>query len=333
VIFILHSYLATRGRAWLNVLPTNDFLEFIIKWGNAGVDIFFIISGYLAVNSAIKSDTLAQYLLKRLIRLYPVYFAFLICTYLIGRIYLHNYLSTLSFYDYGLSFFYNLLLLPGLFNLPYAQWMAWALGELFILYLLWGTTSRLYTKIHKSTYYSLMFIALLIGFTSYVYYHPRAIFFIVGIMAYFTASSIKIDKKNNRLLTMMSILSFIVMASLVSYSVTVYKIVHEYPIYIASMFGYIFILSTIMNEGIINKLLTSYFMVFMGKISYSFFFIHSVVLLLVGYLFRWVTYTHAHQYVSLSLYFVSSFLISILLSWISYIIIEVEFTDRYLKRS
>lgn len=44
-------------------------------WGSWGVDLFFIISGYVMAISLSKSnDTAGQFLLKRIIRIYPLYF-------------------------------------------------------------------------------------------------------------------------------------------------------------------------------------------------------------------------------------------------------------------
>ena len=44
-------------------------------WGSWGVDLFFIISGYvMAVSLSKSNDTAAHFLLKRFIRIYPLYF-------------------------------------------------------------------------------------------------------------------------------------------------------------------------------------------------------------------------------------------------------------------
>jgi len=45
-----------------------------IGWGSWGVDLFFIISGYvMAISLSNSNDTAAHFLLKRLIRIYPLY--------------------------------------------------------------------------------------------------------------------------------------------------------------------------------------------------------------------------------------------------------------------
>ncbi len=61
----------TQEKEGLNGWLFSPFKE----WGSWGVDLFFIISGYvMAVSLSKGNDTAAHFLLKRFIRIYPLYF-------------------------------------------------------------------------------------------------------------------------------------------------------------------------------------------------------------------------------------------------------------------
>jgi len=61
----------TQEKEGLNGWLFSPFKE----WGSWGVDLFFIISGYvMAVSLSKSNDTAARFLLKRFIRIYPLYF-------------------------------------------------------------------------------------------------------------------------------------------------------------------------------------------------------------------------------------------------------------------
>ena len=64
--------------------PENRF-EFSV--GNTGVDLFFIISGFVIFMSLEKAENLRQFVGNRFARLYPAYWVCVILTYILMQLY------------------------------------------------------------------------------------------------------------------------------------------------------------------------------------------------------------------------------------------------------
>lgn len=73
---------------WWN--QNNDALAGAFKNGHAGIDLFFVISGFVVVQSASKFKpgiaSCIQFLKKRFIRIYPVYWLFLLLFFITGML-------------------------------------------------------------------------------------------------------------------------------------------------------------------------------------------------------------------------------------------------------
>jgi len=112
-------------------------LETVHDIGNVGVDLFFVLSGYLIYRGIVESRTpFDTYLWRRVRRIYPAFLA-------VFALYL---LLTLGMdraerlpkepFERGLYIVQNLLLLPGLFPIEPLIAVAWSLSYEFFFYLL-----------------------------------------------------------------------------------------------------------------------------------------------------------------------------------------------------
>ena len=81
LVLITHSYSLTG-------LPEHDFLYNMtsgqISCSSLGVKGFFIISGYLIFQSVLLSKNWVDYIIKRILRIYPAYIAVLIFAIILG---------------------------------------------------------------------------------------------------------------------------------------------------------------------------------------------------------------------------------------------------------
>src|SRR6476660_364780 len=70
--------------------PTSILLSGAYNAGNLGVMVFFVISGFLVTKSLFSSDSLLQFIMRRIRRVYPGYLvATSICAFVIIPIYAH----------------------------------------------------------------------------------------------------------------------------------------------------------------------------------------------------------------------------------------------------
>ena len=84
-VVVLFHY-TFRGYAADQLSPVHyPLLENIFKYGNLGVELFFIISGYVVLMSAY-NKTVRQFFISRVVRLYPAFWV--ACTITFGVMYL-----------------------------------------------------------------------------------------------------------------------------------------------------------------------------------------------------------------------------------------------------
>ena len=160
-------------------------LHTIHRLGNVGVDLFFVLSGFLIYGTLIrKSKTnFFQYLMRRIVRIYPTFLIIFLIYLCLSFIFPNENKIPNNLWDGGFYIIQNLLLLPGLFDITPIITVAWSLSYEFFYYLFipliiallslrnwtlkqriifWCTVSVIgffYFEIHGGPYRLLMFIS------------------------------------------------------------------------------------------------------------------------------------------------------------------------------
>ena len=176
---------ATQAARWMEVA------------GQAGVDLFFALSGYLIYGLALeRKGSLGQFLERRLRRIYPPFLAVLVlylCVFLLapswakwpaeGRL---SYVAA------------NALLLPGVFDMAAAITVAWSLSYELLFYLTvpfaamaaktWPRGLRIAVIVLLSAVYSALSISYfpgkVDGIPLYLFRHPYLLAFAAGMVAW-----------------------------------------------------------------------------------------------------------------------------------------------------
>lgn len=121
-----------HGSGWLI-----DFLQGVHAVGNAGVDLFFVLSGFLIYGGLVETKKpFVSYLRRRIRRIYPAFLA-VFALYLVLALARGDVERMPS--DPAAAFVYvlqNLLLLPGLFPIEPLITVAWSLSYELFFYLL-----------------------------------------------------------------------------------------------------------------------------------------------------------------------------------------------------
>ena len=160
-----YSFQGLRGIFALGVLFSHcyflsDFAQsafiydtFLRKLAN--VDFFFVISGFFAIQSNLNGVTFKQYITKKLIRIYPLYFILLI--FFVGMRFMENDMSTLSDWLYlGL----NLLLMQnwgGIGAMNKFYMVSWFLSSLLFCYIIVYWLIRIKNK-NESQFWKMLYI-------------------------------------------------------------------------------------------------------------------------------------------------------------------------------
>src|SRR5690349_15681336 len=120
-----------------HIQPSSTLMAFTAFWaniGHLGVDIFFVLSGYLIYGVAMKGGSYAAFMRRRAQRIYPVflcvYAAYAISAPFIGVARMPRGAGASALYHLQ-----NLLLMPGVFKVPPLISAAWSLSYEMAFYL------------------------------------------------------------------------------------------------------------------------------------------------------------------------------------------------------
>lgn len=136
LVFLVH-YL-TLVRPWI---IDNQILAALCNKvhtiGGAGVDLFFVLSGYLIYGSLIsKKQPITIYIKRRILRIYPSFTVVFIIYIALSCIYTNENKIPSSALEGTIYLVQNFLLLPGLFNIEPMITVAWSLSYEMFYYLI-----------------------------------------------------------------------------------------------------------------------------------------------------------------------------------------------------
>lgn len=244
--------------------------------GNFGVDIFFIISGYIMMLSTAENKSLTAFYLKRAIRIFPLYYLVTILVFLISVFspdLLKNTTSNFMHLVYSLAF------IPfdknGVGHQPIIA-VGWTLNYEIYFYLLFGLAMWVSSS-HRAI---LTFFALLIGYVFFnmfdsflkTVYGDLIVFeFGLGILLYESL----LNKNTVRILTF----------SLVIITFLAYEQV--IPNHRLFYFGFpAFLIMYVFVRAVSNRRVPDFF-VLLGGSSYSVYLTHSFVIRFFDRVLKW----------------------------------------------
>ncbi|HPP88429.1 MAG TPA: acyltransferase [bacterium] len=318
------------------------YLIKIVRNGWVGVDIFFVLSGFLIGGQLIKEIkttgalNFKKFYLKRILRIFPAYYIALIIYIFVDKkyneylliinqiLYLHNYLG----YIYGISWslaieeqFY--LLLPYFLysirifircNLKITFYIFCAVISLPLIF-------RTIAYFNLKNIYDTQFIIDNI----YILFHTRLDELMYGVLA----SWLYLEKKATRLYSniFFQMLLLIIIYSMIyisGFSGSAYKIIFQF-----SILGFIFsqFMITIMyiKKNIICRILQSSFFVFISKISYALYLYHEITIILFKKNNIHFNEIFNSPILNYFLYFIVIFSLTIIISLLSWYIVEYPF--------
>ncbi len=135
ILMVLLVHHAFRFKAW--VVPgswAEDYAGFAHAAGQAGVDLFFALSGYLVYSLALaRRGTVTEFIVRRLRRIYPPFLA-------VMAVYVAIFIAApgVAKWPDGGEFWFvvrSLLLLPGVFEIEPVMTVAWSLSYELAFYL------------------------------------------------------------------------------------------------------------------------------------------------------------------------------------------------------
>jgi exopolysaccharide production protein ExoZ len=316
LVFICHYY----DIIWRNLPQSDWFSHFgfsLMGAGGTGVDLFFVLSGYLIYAYWRKPNvSYCMFMLRRCRRIYPTFLAVVLlylciitAVKLSGFNILTEYRRVPEHLGSAVGYIVaNILFLPGIFPIEPLMKVAWSLSYEWCLYLslpllVISTRCNAWPRSVRITFFTLLALGFLLStflfpevfyssFTSARTSHIRAVMFIGGIVVYETRESHILGNKPGRLLDWLSSL-FLVAALAISGGYAASQ-VHpsrvtplqprvEAALVAPLLVGYsCLLLVTLIPSTVLNRTFSARPLRWLGNISYSFYLLHPLPLHLVG---------------------------------------------------
>src|SRR5947209_5980741 len=144
-VVIDHFYDMPKGGVY--DLPDPGFLPPIWPWfqsvinvGGHGVELFFMISGFLIPASLVRHGSLARFFFDRALRIMPVFLVLHVALFVIGPVVGYKFFRGIDFGSYLGVFTANLLFLQDALGFPIAQQNAWTLTYEWAFYVWFALT-------------------------------------------------------------------------------------------------------------------------------------------------------------------------------------------------
>jgi peptidoglycan/LPS O-acetylase OafA/YrhL len=261
LVYFFHVYDMSRKQGFF---PAASWSIPLFKCCAHGVQIFFIISGFLITGSLINHASPRRFLIDRWIRIYPVFLTIHLLSFAVGPFIGYKLFSGISATSWIRLFAENALLLPGIFNLPLVQLSAWTLSYEAAFYIVAAIAYVVASHAGKS--YVGVFLVL-VSAASLLYY-SQSIFFIVGVVIYYFHSRVVVKLPRSLSLPMLLVM-------LASITLTTEK---PFLMYFAAVPGLLMFWSVVGGSCLLSQIAETRPIMYMGTISYSFYLWHEVVM-------------------------------------------------------
>ncbi len=308
-VFVYHVY--GMGILW-GFWPTAlDPVAPLFSAGKHGVEIFFIISGYLITGSLIRHKSAEKFLIDRAIRLYPVFMTIQLLVFGLGPFVHYKWMSGISLLAWSRAFIENGLFMPGIFDVPLAQLNAWSLSYEASFYLLSAACFVLARRLGRWPVYVGLVIILALALPHY----QRAIFFLPGVAIYFLS-------RRSALQLPGWFRAFSLPAILLTLALLTTSETHAGLIYVALIPAFAFFISVVEGQCLLSRLLRTRFLQYLGTISYSFYLWSPVVTYPMKIVIEKALHGRVDDKVNVVLFAIVGFAASVAVSHISYRLLE-----------
>lgn len=249
----------------------------LITVGNSGVDLFFVLSGYLIYGTLIrKRKPFLPYLVRRVQRIYPTFICVFVIYLVLSFVFPSESKLPDKVADMVVYILQNILLLPGLVDIDPIITVAWSLSYEFFYYLsipmLIGVLSmRSWSPRSRVIFFSLL---SLLGFAYfYSYTGPiRLLMFLAGIVLYEVVNrEVKTKIPNIGLVSLgLAMVSMIVVREL--------DIGGWWRFVALYVFFFVLCLECFTSQSDTVRIFTLALLRWYGNMSYSYYLIHGLAL-------------------------------------------------------
>ncbi|MEY4579023.1 MAG: hypothetical protein RL701_3726 [Pseudomonadota bacterium] len=323
LVFLFH----TGSAGVIDTAQLGANAEFLWRSLSLGVEMFFMISGYVILGSLLRHETVAGFLRDRFVRIYSAWAPALVAVALVCVVFkLKTFAGLSAAQSFGVIVA-NFCLLPPLAPVPLVHWGSWSLTFEWVFYLS-ASLAALLLRAHAPRW-TLWLWALLVA--AFVVRYPRAVFFGTGVVVF--ARRAWFEQRRTWLRAPW--LSFCVF--LLSWHALHLEAFDSTETLFSLLRGDRWLLALVAVLASVHMfasivlcasrevaLLQNATFQFLGKISYSFYLWHALVMALVKRPIIAHVLPRAGEAWSFLLFVVLSSSLSIVIAWLSWSVFEVR---------
>jgi peptidoglycan/LPS O-acetylase OafA/YrhL len=279
-----HTYMYPNSPFLTAIMP------FVIRFGTFGVELFFVISGYVIMGSLARY-TPAQFAYRRIVRIYPLFAFFTIFFFVLNAI-THAYPDRLSI----AGLFSNLTFVDIYFGTLSLSPNAWSLTFEANFYLFAALVS--YALLGGRNF---IMGALVVGGAAFLMFFPIAWYFVVGCLVYFFR--MRQPKVSNGILQAALIALWCICALLIDHdpATTTATAALSNIVLLLVTVGFFFVASS--PGSVFGRIGLIPAIAFMGTISYSFYLTHPYTYLPARMIFQKMHLDQWHMAYAALIYF------------------------------
>jgi peptidoglycan/LPS O-acetylase OafA/YrhL len=193
-IVAVHGYVGPREDGWFTLpdwwLP--KAVNFLLSSLESGVELFFMISGYLIVSTLVRKRHVGAFLLDRVLRTYPAFLVFntaVFATLAVSNVHL----ARLDNHHLLRAYLLSSLMLSGIVPYVSALGVDWSLSFEWVFYLfsaavfavmVWCCTGKAARFIMVAASIAAGFMAVVIWSGALLSFYLQGIFFLTGVLVY-----------------------------------------------------------------------------------------------------------------------------------------------------
>jgi len=242
--------------------PIWPWLHSTINMGGHGVELFFMISGYLIPASLVRHRSVGKFFYDRCLRILPVFVILHLAVFTMGPLIGYKFFKGIDLGTYVELFFVNLLFLPEVLGLPFGQQNAWTLTYEWAFYILFAAIFVAVIR-QRSWILGLPLIALAIAG---IVVRPISAFFLIGLLFSFVDLRLSVPARRGGSI-----------AGLVCAIAMYVSIEYVHP-FVGLVPGFLLFGMVVAPNSGVAATLSGPALQYLGKISYSLYLVHPFAL-------------------------------------------------------
>ncbi len=277
LVFLVHY--AAQSKPWVEVNSFTSDLIFNLRFlGATGVELFFIISGFLIYGMLINKEVAyLKYAKRRIKRIYPTFLVLLTIYVALNFLFPSESKIPPGLYDGAIFLLQNVLLLPGIFDIEPLITVSWTLSYEMFFYLSVPLIIHLFNMRNWSVKYRVALILLasitIIAINLNNEFFIKMTLFLSGMIVYEMYSAGKNFSWNNSLIILP--LTFALMLILRHHFYFDYAVPVTFTMFI--LYGLI-CLDVFHGKSQLGAFFKVNYMRWFGNMSYSYYLMHGITL-------------------------------------------------------